>query len=288
MLVIISIIILVSVISLYNYFSERNWQSVSSTVRNEVVFEKRNKNYGAYALRKNYDKTIVLILVGVVVSFGATFAAYNLSKSNPESEVKIPKSEEDTLTVTTPPKDEDLPPVAPEPTKPVMVEMIKNLPMIVVDEIVEEVAPTQEQMQETNAGAENNSGGGNDTFSPPEIGGEAPIETTEIINEEPIVFVQEEAEFQGGYANMMKFIQEHLVYPPADIEMGTQGRVTLKFVVEKNGEISNVTIARSLSPDCDKAAIKVVRLMPNWKPGRNNGKAVRQWCTLPINFTLTN
>jgi protein TonB len=143
-------------------------------------------------------------------------------------------------------------------------------------------------MEETTAGSENNSGGGNDTFSQPEIGGEAPIETTEIIIEEPIVFVDEEAEYLGGYANMMKFIQEHLVYPQGDIEMGTQGRVTLKFVVEKNGEISNVSIIQSLSPDCDKAAIKVVRSMPNWKPGRNNGKVVRQWCTLPINFTLTN
>lgn len=287
MLVIISIIILVSVISLYNYFSERNWQSVSSTVRNEVVFEKRNKNYGAYALRKNYDKTIVLILVGVLVSFGATFAAYNLSKSNPESEVKVPKSEVDTLTVNTPPIDKDLPPVAPEPTKPSVIETIKNLPMLVVDEIVDEIAPTQDQMQRTNAGSENNSGDGNDTFFPPEIGGEAPIETTENIMDEPEIFVQEEAEYLGGYANMMKFIQERLIYPPAEIEMGTQGRVMLKFVVEKNGEISNVSILQSLSPDCDKAAIKVVRSMPNWKPGRNNGKVVRQWCTLPINFTLS-
>ncbi len=288
MLVIISAIIFVSIISLYNYFSERNWQSVSSPVRNEVVFEKRNKNYGAYALRKNYDKTIVFILIGIVVSFGATFAAYNMSKSNPASEVKIPKSGEDSLIIDTPPIDEDLPPVAPEPTKPSTAEMIENLPVIVVDEFVEEIAPTQQQMEETTAGSENNSDGGNDTFSQPEIGGEAPIETTEIIIEEPIVFVEEEAEYLGGYANMMKFIQEHLVYPQGDIEMGTQGRVTLKFVVEKNGEISNVSIIQSLSPDCDKAAIKVVRSMPNWKPGRNNGKVVRQWCTLPINCTLTN
>lgn len=287
MLVIISAIIFVSIISLYNYFSERNWQSVSSTVRNEVVFEKRNKNYGAYALRKNYDKTIVFILIGIVVSFGATFATYSMSKSNPESEVKIPTSGEDTLIIDTPPIDEDLPPVAPEPTKPSTAEMIENLPVIVVDEFIEEIAPTQQQMEETTAGSENNSGGGNDTFSQPEIGGEAPIETTEIITEEPIVFVEEEAEYLGGYANMMKFIQEHLVYPQGDIEMGTQGRVTLKFVVEKNGEISNVSIIQSLSPDCDKAAIKVVRSMPNWKPGRNNGKVVRQWCTLPINFTLS-
>jgi protein TonB len=284
MTVIISVIIFVAVISLYEYFSERSWQRVSSTIRNEVVFEKRNKKYGAYALRKNYDKTIVFILIGMVVSFGATFAAYNLSKGDTKSDVKVPKSEEVTIVLDSPPVDKDLPPVAPGPTKPTIAAMIQNLPMIVVDEIVDVTVPTQEQMQETTVGAENQQGG-TDVFLP-EIGGEPPIETIEPINEEPIVYVEEEAEYLGGYARMMKFIQEHLVYPSTEIEIGTQGRVTLRFVVEKNGEISNVSILQSLSPDCDKAAIKVVRDMPNWKPGKNGGRAVRQWCTLPINFTL--
>jgi TonB family protein len=60
----------------------------------------------------------------------------------------------------------------------------------------------------------------------------------------------------------------------------------LRFVVEKNGQVSNVSVVKGLSPECDKAAVKVVRDMPNWKPGKNGGRAVRQWCTLPINFTL--
>jgi protein TonB len=100
--------------------------------------------------------------------------------------------------------------------------------------------------------------------------------------------VDEDAEFEGGYPLMMKFIQDNLNYPPGAIEKGIQGKVTLKFIVEKNGSISNVNVIRGIPgcQECDNEALRVVQKMKSWKPAKINQKAVRQWNTLPISFAL--
>ena len=120
-----------------------------------------------------------------------------------------------------------------------------------------------------------------DEFVPPII--ENPGEDLTFVEEE---FVEEEAEYLGGYASMMKYIQDNMNYPESAIEKGIQGRVILRFIVEKDGQVSNVSVVKGLSPECDKAAVKVVSDMPKWKPGKIGGRPVRQWCTIPINFTL--
>ncbi len=100
--------------------------------------------------------------------------------------------------------------------------------------------------------------------------------------------VDEDAEFEGGYPALMKFIQDNLNYPYTAIENRIQGKVTLKFIVEKNGSISNVTVFKGIPgcQECDSEALRVVQKMKNWKPGKINQKAVRQWNTLPISFAI--
>jgi protein TonB len=284
MLVIISAIIFVSIISLYNYFSERNWQSVSSTVRNELVFENRNKNYGAYMLRKNYDRNIMFILAGLMLTFGVAFGAYRIVSSLPVEKVAPPPVDDDTFTTTTPPPDDILPPPPPPPTPPTETT-VAFLPPVVTDTPVNDVIPTQEELDKTKAGDKDQLGDP-ETFELPIIGEEKKPETVEVPIEAPEIFVEEEAEFPGGYVSMMKYIQENFVVPSTDLEIGIQGRITVRFVVEKNGQVSNVSIERGLSADSNKEAIKVVSKMPNWKPGKNGGRAVRQWCTLPINVQV--
>jgi len=117
---------------------------------------------------------------------------------------------------------------------------------------------------------------------PPPIGDETVIEVQEEIVEFPDV----EAEFPGGAAAMMKWINENVVYPQTSIEMNEQGRVFLSFVVEKNGKVSNVVVERGVSPDLDKEAKRVVRKMPKWTAGEASGRKVRARCRLPINFQL--
>lgn len=115
------------------------------------------------------------------------------------------------------------------------------------------------------------------------------VENDVAKNENDILtFVEEEAEFPGGLEKMKEWITKNLIYPAIAKEMGVQGRCYLKFVVEIDGQISNISVVKGV-PDgspCDKEAIRLLKSMPRWKPGKNNGKAVRQWCQVPIIFTL--
>ena len=113
------------------------------------------------------------------------------------------------------------------------------------------------------------------------------IDVEEEEKEEGIIeFPDVEAEFIGGAQALMKYISSNIQYPPTSIEMNEQGKVYLSFVVEPDGSISNVVVERGVSPDLDKEAKRVVRSMPNWKPGESKAKKSRTRCRLPINFQL--
>jgi len=101
-------------------------------------------------------------------------------------------------------------------------------------------------------------------------------------------FVDEEAEFPGGYPAMMAFIQKNLVFPESAIENNVQGKCFIRFVVSVDGSISNVTVTKGVPdcPECDKASIKAIRSMPNWKAGKLNGRSVKSYCSIPINFAI--
>ena len=288
MVAIICIISLVALVSLYDYFAARRWQQVTSAVRNDIVFENRNKAYGAYVLRKDYDKRLVLIMLGLILTVGVAYGSYVIVKNLPTEKIEGPKVKDTSFTMDAPPPAEDVPPPPPETPPPPMETTVAFVPPVVVDEHVDEEIPLQEDMEDTKAGDKDQEGN-DENFDPPVVGGDPEPEKPKVVESapEPVeTFVEEDAEFNGGYPAMMKFIQEHLVYPQTAIEMNIQGRVQLRFVVEKDGQISNISVLKSLSPDCDKAAIKVLNEMPKWKPGKIAGRAVRQWYTLPINFTL--
>jgi protein TonB len=93
-------------------------------------------------------------------------------------------------------------------------------------------------------------------------------------------------EFPGGMGELMKYLAENIKYPPLAKESGIQGRVFINFVVEPNGSISNVKVLRGIGGGCDEEAVRVVSKMPNWKPGKQRGKAVRVSYNLPVKFTL--
>lgn len=109
-----------------------------------------------------------------------------------------------------------------------------------------------------------------------------------VIVEPPIEWPDVEAMFDGGAAEMQRWINDHVNYPQDAIEMNEQGRVYLKFVVEKDGSISNIGIERGVSESLDREAKRLLRNMPKWIPGEAKGKKARTICRLPINFTLAN
>jgi TonB family protein len=98
--------------------------------------------------------------------------------------------------------------------------------------------------------------------------------------------VEEMPEFPGGASAMMMYLAENIKYPTAAQERGAQGRVIVKFVIDKNGNVVEPVIVRSVDPDLDKEALRVVRSMPRWKPGMQRNKIVRVKYTVPVTFRL--
>lgn len=283
--IVIVIAALVLLVSLYDYFSSKSWQQVTSASRNEVVFDDRNKEYGAYEIRKNYDKTIIFILLGVIVAIGVSYGAYLFVKSLPE-EIEEPAYSEFQAEFEMPPQEEEEiieePPVEEPP-----VELEKQLDFRefeITDEVVETRLNTQEDVQETKAGNQNIEDV-EETFKEPEI--KQPV-VTERGPEKIETFVEEEAEFPGGYAEMMKFFSKNMKYPEIAVQAGIEGKANVRFVVEKDGSIGNVTVQKGVPncPECDKEAIRVIKSMPKWKPGKNGGKAVRSYFSMPVAFKL--
>ena len=93
-------------------------------------------------------------------------------------------------------------------------------------------------------------------------------------------------QFPGGEAELMKYVANHIKYPTMAAENNIQGRVVVKFVVKKDGSVGEVQVLRGKDPDLDKEAVRVVRTLPKFIPGKMNGQAVSVWFTLPINFKL--
>ncbi len=114
-----------------------------------------------------------------------------------------------------------------------------------------------------------------------------PVEEEEDIKEQEIFTVVESMpEFPGGMGALMKYLAQHIKYPPLAKESGIQGKVFINFVVEPDGSISNVKVLRGIGGGCDEEAVRVVKNMPKWKPGMQRGKPVRVSFNLPVKFTL--
>lgn len=114
-----------------------------------------------------------------------------------------------------------------------------------------------------------------------------PVPPIEIVEEELFDIVENQPEYPGGMDKMMQFLGMNFKYPQIDMENGVEGRVFASFVVEKDGSISTIKILRGVSKTIDAEAIRVIELMPNWKPGTQNGKPVRVKYTIPIRAKLT-
>ncbi len=98
--------------------------------------------------------------------------------------------------------------------------------------------------------------------------------------------VEQMPQFPGGEAALMKYIESHIKYPPLAAQNNVQGIVVVQFVVNKDGSIGEVKVVRSVDKDLDKEAIRVIKTLPKFTPGRQNGKAVSVWYTLPVSFKL--
>jgi protein TonB len=282
--VVLIIVLIIAGVSLYDYFTARNWQQVTSDTRNNIVFANRNQEYGAFTLRRDYDKRMFFIMVGVIVVIGVTFGSYLIIKNMPEEVIEPPKIDTSNLAIPAPPE-EELPPPPKEELPPPMERTIAFPPPVIVDIEVEENVAIQEEMEDTKA-ANKTVETDNENWTAETGPKEVKEEVIEKKEEAILDFIEEDAEFPGGPAAMQQWISKNVQYPQTAMELNEQGKVYVSFVVEPDGSISNVQVERGVSDDLDKEAKRLVRNMPKWKAGKNNGKTVRARCRLPINFTL--
>ncbi len=168
---------------------------------------------------------------------------------------------------------QETPPEQPEPEQPEPEAVIEEFIVVEDDKVVENLNIDTEADEKTKT----NINIVQTTFN---------VETEEEV--EPISFavVEEKPTFPGGEAELLKFIAENTKYPEIAKENGIQGRVFVQFVIDKNGNVTNVTIARGVDPYLDAEAIRVVKMLPKWTPGKQRGKPVPVTFVVPINFKL--
>ena len=250
----------------------------------DIVFENRNKAYGAYFLRRTYSKNVVIssVLALLFISFVLAFPSIAALFKSDEVMVK-PRLRTTVSLEQPPPINPDQPPppnIPPPPTKTI----IKFLPPKVTDKEVveEEKMPTIEEIKKNETGSENVESTGEVVFDEP---------VQEVVKDngdanKVFTFVEQPAEFVGGLEGFYKWVQKNLRYPASARRMALEGKVFVKFVIEPTGVISNVEVVKGFNGECDKEAQRVISIMPKWKPGRQSGRAVRQSYQLPIAFKL--
>ena len=269
----------------------------------DMVFAGKNKEYGAYQLRKgtsgrNIKALLILIIAAALVG---GFLAWKVIEQKQAEEQQAYMEAMELAKLQEQAKKEKK---KPEPIKP-KVEQKKEIPVaretqkftapvIKKDELVKEenqVKQMDKLDDKVAVGTENKEGVKDRTVeavrndiavaAPPP----PPAPKPEVANK---VFdvVEEMPSFPGGQGALMAFLSSNIKYPVVAQENGVQGRVIVGFVVEKDGSISDVKVMRSVDPSLDREAQRVVKAMPKWKPGKQNGSAVRVKYTVPVVFRL--
>jgi protein TonB len=181
-----------------------------------------------------------------------------------------------------PPIDKNTPPPPPPDLPPPPPKTIKFTPPVIKpDELVkeEDVPPPIEEMQQAEISTVDVDADATYDFS-------AETQVVEEKAPEIFMYVEQMPEFPGGQAELLKYLQKNLRYPAAARENGIEGKVVLQFVVDEGGKISEIQTVRDIGGGCAEESIRVVRSMPPWKPGKQNGNAVKVYFKLPVTFKL--
>ncbi|GAB6007685.1 energy transducer TonB [Dysgonomonas reticulitermitis] len=278
----------------------KNSVNLNSTEWCDIIFEGKNKEYGAFALRQSSWKRH-LIAFGLIVLFTAFVAALPaiISTVQAATKDKIAGIDEKRTLVDVEVKQDDkeiLEPKMPEPPK--FAPMTKFVPPTIT---TDDQASDPSEMTTMDEAVKSTDIIGAFDVKDGSLDKDAIIKeiATKVMDEgngkgkgEPTIYnvgtIQVNPTFPGGEAEMYAFIKKNLNYPAVDQEMGNQGRVTIRFVVSKTGEISNVQLVKGVSPGCDKEALRVIKSMPKWIPGRQNGEPVNVYFIIPVVFRLGN
>jgi periplasmic protein TonB len=260
----------------------------------DMVFEGRNKEYGAYMLRKLYNKHVTRATVIAIVLF-VLFLSIPLIQSLFKDEEAIRKAPVvKVVDLAAPPSVEKVvpppppPPDAPPPPPPVRSTVKFTPPVVKKDEDVrKEEIPDVKELQKTDAGAETVKG---DPNAPPSLEGIENGTNTgpaqEVFEDKVYIAVEKMPEFPGGMAAMMKYMGDKFRIPSAAQRAGAEGNVVLSFVVGPSGDITNIEVLKGLGYGLDEEAVRVIKGMPKWTPGEQNGRKVSVKYTVPYRIVI--
>ena len=271
----------------------------------DLVFEGKNKDFGAYVIRtdspKRHNKAVLWTIIGAIIfgllAFGFVKANQyleerRLAEQGEQEEVLIDMSQD---AEEPEPENERVEQPKPEVLPEEVLKSVKVTELqIVEDDKVkkEDEIKTQDELKETETafGQKDNEKGTEDRNVTRTLKEEVVVEKKEEkpkeVKEEVFRSVEQMPQFPGGEAALMKYLQSHINYPPMAAENNVQGRVVVQFVVDKTGKVGEVKVVRSVDKDLDKEAVRVCKSLPKFTPGRQNGQAVSVWYTLPVTFKL--
>jgi protein TonB len=245
----------------------------------EIVFSDRNKEYGAYVLRRKYNSNVTIsLLIGIFIMGTIVIIPFldarSMESRNKDNQRQVEIKMEDLSQA----KETFTPPEPPPPPADV-VQQAKYVPPVVVDSV-----RPDETLQLMTADEAQIEVQDQDVLV---IVGEVKEEVKEE-EPEPEVFivVEEMPSFPGGNSVLLKYIADHLVYPGIAAENNIEGKVTIQFCVTPKGGIDKVTILRGVDPELDAEAIRVVKALPKFNPGKQGGVPVPVWFQVPITFQL--
>ena len=268
----------------------------------DLVFAGKNQGYGAYKLRKgtsgrNIKALVILIIAAALV--GGFLAWKVIEQKNAEQQqaymeaMQLAQLQQEAKKQEKKKQEQVKPKVEPKKEIPVARETQKFVaPVIKKDELVKETNQMK-QMDQLDAkiavGTETHEGAKDRTIEavrndiavatpPPAPKAEVTQKVFDVVEVMP--------SFPGGQGALIQYLNSHVKYPVVAQENGIQGRVTISFVVERDGSITDVKVARSVDPSLDKEAARVVSSMPRWTPGKQNGSAVRVKFNVPVVFKL--
>ncbi|HEY5470249.1 MAG TPA: energy transducer TonB [Bacteroidales bacterium] len=260
------------------------WDNFRNTLDfDDLLFKSRNKEYGAYQLRKKYNSVVIGgIILASVIMCSLIILPFVLTQNND----KVLRGGNNYVQVQLqnfePPEEFLVPPAPPPPEAVHIPEIVKYIPPVVVDTILltePKLATNDELMSQTptEAAPITGTGNGDDLFLGDGVPG----------GDEPFVQVEIMPSFRGGDISKFRdwvFLRTN--YPQAAIDKKIRGTVFLTFIVEKDGSVSNVTVVKGVDPLLDTEAVRAISESPKWTPGLQSGQPVRVRFSIPLNFLL--
>lgn len=270
-------------------------QDIFGQIWLDIIFEGRNKRYGAYVLRRDASKTALFALfIASAIFVTALLAPLIRQQLLPNTSVHFRPLEKVTIIELTPPPpiDKSLPePPAVAPPKPRTSQVRMPPPVVVNAANVTEDPPSVEVLKLANPGPETIDGdpGAEIHIDIPagHADGDAMITETTGTGNDPFVSVEIEPAFPGGMEAFLNYVQKNYRYPDRAVQAGVKGKIILSFIVERDGSLTDIQIMRDLKFGTGEEAVRLLKTSPRWTPGIQNGREVRVAYTLPIALDLS-